>query len=75
LRDALRIAGHEVAYAVLRAPLAVCLSRAADRVAQPLAETQVVDRLWHDFAELGLPERNAVDIGARTPDEAADLAG
>ena len=38
LRDSLRDAGHGVAYAVLRAPLGVCVSRAAGRETQPPAE-------------------------------------
>jgi adenylate kinase family enzyme len=37
LRDALRAAGHTVAYAVLRPPLSVCVSRAAGRASSPLA--------------------------------------
>jgi hypothetical protein len=47
LRDALRQAGHAVAYAVLRAPLNVCLARAGSRDSQPLADPLVVERLWH----------------------------
>jgi adenylate kinase family enzyme len=73
LRDALREAGHEVAYAVLRAPLSVCVSRAQARDDQPLADEAVVERLWHDFADLGPLHRHAVDLGAEEPSEAADL--
>jgi hypothetical protein len=73
LRDSLRDAGHEVAYAVLRAPLAVCSSRASARESHPLADPGVVDQLWHDFADLGVLEPHAVDIGTSSPGEAADL--
>jgi len=73
LRDAFRDAGHRVAYAVLRAPLEVCASRARTREAQPLGDPSVVERLWRDFADLGPLERHAIDIGGKTPDEAADL--
>jgi tRNA uridine 5-carbamoylmethylation protein Kti12 len=73
LRDSLREAGHAVAYAVLRAPLDTCLARADARDSQPLAEQRVVERLWHDFADLGPLSRHAVDVGGRTPDAAADL--
>jgi tRNA uridine 5-carbamoylmethylation protein Kti12 len=73
LRDALRAAGHEVAYAVLRAPLAACLSRAGRREARPLEDRGVVERLWHDFADLGPLERHAVDLAGERPEEAADL--
>jgi hypothetical protein len=73
LRDALREAGHPVAYAVLRAPLGVCVSRARGRESRPLAEPGVVERLWRDFADLGALEPHAVDAGAEGPDEVADL--
>jgi tRNA uridine 5-carbamoylmethylation protein Kti12 len=73
LRDALREAGRPVAYAVLRAPLDVCLSRAADRSWQPLADPTVVERLWQDLADLRVLERHAVDVGAEGADEAAGL--
>jgi tRNA uridine 5-carbamoylmethylation protein Kti12 len=73
LRDAVREAGRPVAYAVLRAPLEVCLSRAAGRSSQPLADPAVVERLWRDFADLGALERHAVDVGAESPDEATAL--
>jgi tRNA uridine 5-carbamoylmethylation protein Kti12 len=73
LRDSLREAGHAVAYAVLRAPLETCVARAGARDSQPLADPSVVERLWHDFAELGPLSRHAVDVGAAEPEEAADL--
>jgi tRNA uridine 5-carbamoylmethylation protein Kti12 len=73
LRDALREEGHVVAYAVLRAPLDVCVARAHARDARPLAEPGVVERLWRGFADLGWLERHAVDINAESPQEAADL--
>ena len=73
LRDALREAGHEVAYAVLRAPLDVCLARAGSRDSQPLADPHVVERLWRDFADLGPLSPHAVDVDAQDPQAAADL--
>jgi predicted kinase len=73
LRDALRDAGHEVAYAVLRAPLAVCVSRAQARADRPLADPDVAERLWHDFADLGPLEAHAIDIDAEDAGEAAEL--
>lgn len=73
LRDSLQSAGHAVSYAVLRAPLPVCLARAGSRASQPLADPQVVERLWHDFADLGPLEANAIDIGTKPPAEAANL--
>jgi tRNA uridine 5-carbamoylmethylation protein Kti12 len=73
LRDALHEAGQPVAYAVLRAPLDVCLSRAAGRSSQPLANPEVVERLWRHFSDLDDLERHAVDVDAESPEETADL--
>lgn len=73
LRDALQGEGHRVAYAVLRAPLATCAARARDRGDDPLADPEVIERLWRDFADLGSFERNVVELGSRGPREAADL--
>ena len=73
LRDELRAAGHEVAYAVLRAPLATCRERAVARTTQPPADPGVVESLWRDFADLGPLEPHAIDVDAATPAEAADL--
>jgi tRNA uridine 5-carbamoylmethylation protein Kti12 len=75
VRDALREAGHEVGYAVLRAPLSVCTARARNREAAPFADSNVIKRLWDSFAELGDYERNAIDLDGETPGEAADLVG
>ena len=73
LRDALRDAGHAVAYAVLRAPLEVCANRAETRGSRPLAHPEVVERLWREFAALGPLEPNAIDISTKSPDASADL--
>jgi hypothetical protein len=73
LRDSLRAAGHRVAYAVLRAPLDTCASRARRRDSQALADPDVVERLWNVFADLGRWEPNAIDIGTKSAQEAADL--
>ena len=73
LRDALREAGHAVAYAALRAPLDVCLARAGARETQAPGDPHVVERLWHDFADLGPLSAHAVDLDAHDPEEAADL--
>ncbi len=72
LRDALQAGGHAVAYAVLRAPLAVCVARAASRDASRLADTTVVERLWGDFAELGSLERHAVDGSGKSAENIAE---
>jgi len=72
LRDALRAAGQPLAYAVLRAPLAVCRERARQRGREPLADPRVVERLWRDFAELGELEPHAIEVGDAGPIAVAD---
>lgn len=73
LRDSLSAAGHQIAYAVLRAPLAVCLARAESRTSGPLSNAAVVERLWHDFADLGPLEPHVIDSGAQAADATADV--
>jgi tRNA uridine 5-carbamoylmethylation protein Kti12 len=72
LRDALHAAGHGVACAVLRAPLPVCEARLHEREGGPLADPAVIERLWRSFSNLGEVERNVVEVGVESPDEAAD---
>jgi predicted kinase len=71
LRNALQAAGHTVAYAVLRMPLAACMSRAASRDASRLADAGVIAQLWRDFDDLGSLERNVVDSSGKSAEEAA----
>jgi hypothetical protein len=71
LRDSLRAAGHSVAYAVLRAPLPVCISRVETRPSDRLSDTDVIERLWQDFADLGPLESHAFDSGANTAEALA----
>lgn len=73
LRDALRGAGHRVAYAVLRAPLSVCTERVHGREGGPFADPEVIAQLWRSFADLGVLEANALDFDGEDPDEAADV--
>ncbi len=73
LRDALEVAGHGVAFAVLRAPLALCTERAEKREGPFLADPDVIRQLWESFADLGDLERNAVEIDAESPEVAADI--
>lgn len=73
LRESLSAAGHSVAYAVLRAPLAVCLARAESRASTRLSDAAVIERLWHDFADLGPLETHVIDSGTRTANATADV--
>jgi hypothetical protein len=72
VRDSLRAAGQRVAYAVLRAPLPLCLERVRTRVEQP-AEAAVVEHVWNQFADLGPLERHAIDTDTLGPGETAQL--
>jgi tRNA uridine 5-carbamoylmethylation protein Kti12 len=72
VRDSLRAAGQSVAYAVLRAPLALCLERVSTRVEQPV-EAAVVEQVWNQFADLGPLERHAIDTDTLSPDDTARL--
>lgn len=73
LREAFREAGREAAYAVLRAPLAICAARARERERVPLAEPEVIEQLWRSFEDLGELGRNAIDLDGQGPEEVADL--
>jgi hypothetical protein len=57
---------------VLRAPLVVCLERAGSRSSNRLSDAAVVERLWHDFADLGPFETYVIDSGAQATDATAD---
>ncbi|HVY96195.1 MAG TPA: AAA family ATPase [Solirubrobacterales bacterium] len=75
LRDGLRGAGLEAAYAVARAPLEVCLERLRQREGID-ADLEAMERMWEEFADLGEHEGHAVDVTGMSPDEAAaEIAG
>ncbi|HTA15101.1 MAG TPA: AAA family ATPase [Solirubrobacteraceae bacterium] len=74
LRDSLRAGGHSVAYAVLQAPLAVCLARTESRASSKLSDTVVIERLWQDFADLGPLETHAIESRQSADATAALLA-
>ena len=73
LRDALRSAGHPVAYAVLRAPFPTCRERVQNREGEPPVDSNALEQIWESFADLGSFEQNALDVGDRNPEEVADL--
>jgi cytidylate kinase len=73
LRDSIRAAGLDVAYAVLHVPLAAAVERASRRGSSPLADAAVVERLWHAFAELGALEPHAIEAEGLAPEETAEL--
>jgi predicted kinase len=72
LRDAIRQAGHPVAYAVLRAPPSTCLARVRSREGEQLDDPAVIEQLWESFANLGELESNAVDLGDASPEGVVD---
>ena len=73
LRDAIGAAGFDVAYAVLRPPLAVAVERAASRRSGRVSEAAVVEQLWYDFSDLGVLERHAIDTQTQTAEQTAEL--
>jgi tRNA uridine 5-carbamoylmethylation protein Kti12 len=73
LRDAIGAAGFDVAYAVLRPSLAVAVERAGSRRSSPLSEAVVVEQLWDAFSDLGALEHHAIDVGARTAEQTAEV--
>ena len=74
LRDSISASGFEVAYAVLRPPLAVAAERAAIRRASPLSEPAVVAQLWTAFSDLGALEPHAIEMTERqTSEQTAEL--
>jgi predicted kinase len=74
MRDALREAGWEVAYAILRAPLEVCVERVREREGGSLFDPEAMDRLWNSFAALGELEANVVEVdGMDAAEVAAEL--
>ncbi|HSS04324.1 MAG TPA: AAA family ATPase [Solirubrobacterales bacterium] len=73
LRDLLHDAGHEVAYAVLRAPLPVCTARVRDREGETLLDPEAIEQICQSFADLGEFEANAVELGGESPDEVAEM--
>jgi adenylate kinase family enzyme len=72
LRDSLKAAGLDVAYAVLRPPLAVAVARARGRASSRLSDDAVIEQLWSGFADLGPLERHVINNEAQTPKETAE---
>lgn len=58
---AVQDAGHDVAYAVLRAPLDTCVARAARRPEGALSDSHVIEGIWRQFQELGPLETHVID--------------
>ncbi len=76
LRDALVERGNAVAYVVLRAPLALCETRATERERDPLKDEGAIKQLWDAFADLGELEHHAVNTDDADPAHiAAWIAG
>jgi adenylate kinase family enzyme len=72
LRDALTAAGQEVAYAVLRAPLELCLERLAAREGAGLTDPAAMEGIWTQFVDLGEYEDHALTVDGMQPEEVAE---
>lgn len=71
LRDTLRRAGFpQVVYAVLRAPLPLCLGRVEQR--DGAVDREAVTKIWSEFEDLGEFEANVIDVGEQSPEETAN---
>lgn len=73
LREVLGVAGLEVAYAVLRAPLELCRERLDAREGGALPSPAAMEGIWSQFADLGEFEAHAVPVEDMQPEEVADL--
>jgi gluconate kinase len=73
LRDSIRTAGFDVAFAVLCPSLGVAVERASGRSSSRLPDPAVIEQLWQSFSDLGHLERHAIDSGALTPQQTAAL--
>lgn len=71
LRDALRDLGHRVAFAVLRVPRSVCVTRVNEREGGSISDPDAVGQIWQGFAELGELERYVIDVEDQAPEEIA----
>jgi predicted kinase len=72
-RDLLRDEGHEVAYAVLRAPLPVCAARIQDREGDPPIDSAAIEQIWQSFADLDDLERNVLEVEGREAEDVSTL--
>ena len=72
VRDRLRSTGRRVAYAILRAPLSVCVERAGEREPGGGLIEEVIEAIWPDFEELGDLERHVIDTGDADPGVVAE---
>lgn len=72
LREALSAAGHEVAYAVLRAPLELCLERLGAREADVPPDPAAIEAIWSQFADLGEYDSHAIAVEGMHPEEVGD---
>lgn len=73
VRDALHAAGRRVAFAVLRAPLPVCLARLREREAGPALDAGAIEQLWQSFVDLGELEAHVLELDDESPAGVADL--
>ena len=63
VRDRLRATERRVAYAILRAPLRVCVDRAGEREPGGELIENVIATVWPSFEELGELERHVIEAG------------
>lgn len=73
LSEALAAHGHRVSYAILRAPLATCTARAADRAGDEMSNPEVITQLWENFAHVGALETHVIKVDDLDPGHVANV--
>jgi predicted kinase len=73
VRDALHEVGREVALAVLRAPMKVCIERVREREGEPSVEAAALEQLWRSFADIGEFEANVLALDGESAEEASAI--
>jgi hypothetical protein len=72
LRGSLEAAGQEVAFAVLRMPLAECVERVRAREGGPPLDESAIAGIGQSFAALGELERHVLELAGESPEQVAD---
>ncbi|MET0306657.1 MAG: AAA family ATPase [Solirubrobacterales bacterium] len=73
VRDALREAGHDVALAVLRAPMAICVERVQEREGGPSVDAAALEQLWRSFDGIGELEANVLELDRESSDQISEM--
>jgi predicted kinase len=73
VREVLHDAGHQVALAVLRAPLSLCLARVQEREGGPEADSGALEQIWQSFADVGEFEANVLEPAGEDVEKVTEI--